>query len=283
MITFESCILINSRAVFEDNLDGYTLVTDPYDLQSPHINEQLGSQRAKKRKTAGENEAFADVHHEAIRAYYSAALQCVKENAALLKNGVAPTLLTRPPAFGGERSSILSRLLKTVTKMSGDVSVCTIDNAWIVNLSQDESLRLYVGREQAVYLIPAGACFYNSDLSHLTNMISTTTTSDGAGAANAVAANVVVIDPPWENKSAQRGHKYESLAPHEIRSLPLTPPVLTDVDDAFVVFWITNKEANRRFIVNTLSSWNLVYVATWYWLKVTNAGQAAFPFGACAC
>lgn len=42
--------------------------------------------------------------------------------------------------------------------------------------------------------------------------------------------------------------------------------------------WVTNRERHHRFIhEELLPHWGLAHVATWFWLKVTNAGDLVSP------
>jgi len=42
--------------------------------------------------------------------------------------------------------------------------------------------------------------------------------------------------------------------------------------------WVTNRERHHRFIhEELLPHWGLLHVATWFWLKVTNAGELVSP------
>jgi len=45
-----------------------------------------------------------------------------------------------------------------------------------------------------------------------------------------------------------------------------------------VAIWVTNRERHHRFIhEELLPHWGLLHVATWFWLKVTNAGELVSP------
>lgn len=45
-----------------------------------------------------------------------------------------------------------------------------------------------------------------------------------------------------------------------------------------VAVWVTNKPKYHRFVTEKLfPSWGLKHAATWYWLKVTTAGEPVVP------
>lgn len=54
--------------------------------------------------------------------------------------------------------------------------------------------------------------------------------------------------------------------------------VLNALQEGFVVLWMTNREKLWRFVEQqVLPAWDLHVIATWLWLKVTNAGQPISP------
>lgn len=99
--------------------------------------------------------------------------------------------------------------------------------------------------------------------------------------------NLIVMDPPWPNRSVRRttAARYKTA-----RSLPAVRQLLCDVPvpahlgaDGLVAVWITNKPR----IVDVLTApggvfaeWGLQVVAEWTWLKVTAAGEPLFPLDA---
>lgn len=86
---------------------------------------------------------------------------------------------------------------------------------------------------------------------------------------------LVVADPPWENASARRAHAYDTMAPHELRALPVASLLAAQ---AYVAVWVTNKEPLVRFAVKSLlPAWGAAHVATALWLKLTATGELVSP------
>uniref|UniRef100_A0A224Z8B6 Transcriptional activator adenine specific dna methyltransferase n=1 Tax=Rhipicephalus zambeziensis TaxID=60191 RepID=A0A224Z8B6_9ACAR len=88
----------------------------------------------------------------------------------------------------------------------------------------------------------------------------------------------VLLDPPWENKSARRKRAYSTLPRDQLlSSLPLRR--LASPRGCLVAVWCTANGAHLRFVARELlPSWGLTYLATWYWVKVTKHGEPVRPF-----
>ncbi|EFJ35042.1 hypothetical protein SELMODRAFT_80323, partial [Selaginella moellendorffii] len=84
--------------------------------------------------------------------------------------------------------------------------------------------------------------------------------------------NLIIIDPPWENKSVHRRSIYPTLPNKYLMSLPLQQ--LVHSSGALIGLWITNREKLHQFVEKELfPAWKLIPVGVWYWLKViTDAG-----------
>ncbi|XP_068160236.1 N(6)-adenine-specific methyltransferase METTL4 [Antennarius striatus] len=87
--------------------------------------------------------------------------------------------------------------------------------------------------------------------------------------------DLIVIDPPWENKSVKRKRGYSSLSSTQLKRLPL--PLLTS-PNCLVATWVTNRQSHLRFVRDELyPHWGVQVLAEWLWVKVTTSGQFVFP------
>ena len=90
---------------------------------------------------------------------------------------------------------------------------------------------------------------------------------------------IITLDPPWANKSADRGRRYPTTAWSALPSLPIAE--LADCrrgHGCLVAVWVTNKRSYWEWLVGTVfPAWGVRYVTTWYWLKVTNDGRPVLP------
>ncbi|OAA77005.1 MT-A70 family [Akanthomyces lecanii RCEF 1005] len=101
--------------------------------------------------------------------------------------------------------------------------------------------------------------------------------------------NLIVLDPPWPNRSARRkttaaaGYKTASSL-SSIRALLCAIPVRAHLhDDGLVAVWITNKPRIVYLLTapgGVFEEWGLEFVAEWTWLKVTANGRPLFPLAA---
>ncbi|OCT74642.1 N(6)-adenine-specific methyltransferase METTL4 [Xenopus laevis] len=113
------------------------------------------------------------------------------------------------------------------------------------------------------YIIPPKSTFLMSDVSCMEPLL------------HYKRYNIIVMDPPWENKSVKRSKRYSSLSPNEIQQLPV--PVLA-APDCLVITWVTNKQKHLRFVKEDLyPHWSVKTLGEWHWVKITRSGEFVFP------
>ncbi|XP_073406980.1 N(6)-adenine-specific methyltransferase METTL4 isoform X2 [Dendrobates tinctorius] len=113
------------------------------------------------------------------------------------------------------------------------------------------------------YLIPPRSSFLLSDISCMEPLL------------HYKKYSIIVIDPPWENKSVKRSKRYNYLSPMEIKQLPI--PALA-APDCLVVTWVTNRQKHLRFVREELyPHWSVRALAEWHWVKITHSGEFVFP------
>ncbi|XP_054034725.1 N(6)-adenine-specific methyltransferase METTL4 [Dryobates pubescens] len=159
------------------------------------------------------------------------------------------------------------------------------------NSSSSARILVLMGQK---YLVPPRSSFLLSDVSCLQPLLSCEYLqlpglSSGLPAAWAGAQllqaakvllrqrrfEVIVLDPPWENKSLKRSKSYSPLAPWQIKQLPV--PALA-APSCLVLTWVTNRQRHLRFVREQLyPHWALQPLAEWYWVKITRAGEFVLP------
>lgn len=91
--------------------------------------------------------------------------------------------------------------------------------------------------------------------------------------------DLIVLDPPWPNRSARRKknsyHVADSL--DDIRqTLSLVPIEAHLAPDGLVAVWVTNKASVIELLAGPrglLAEWGLELVDEWTWLKITTDGE----------
>ncbi|XP_072234935.1 N(6)-adenine-specific methyltransferase METTL4 [Leuresthes tenuis] len=114
------------------------------------------------------------------------------------------------------------------------------------------------------YVIPPHTAFLLSDFTRIQPLVQ-----------HGRRFDLIVMDPPWENKSVKRSRRYSSLPSSQLKRLPV--PLLAS-PNCLVVTWVTNRPSHLRFVRDELyPHWGVQVVAEWFWVKVTTSGQFVFP------
>lgn len=97
--------------------------------------------------------------------------------------------------------------------------------------------------------------------------------------------DLVLLDPPWPNRSAKRKGAYE-----QVGGMPFIKKMLLKMDvdsylehNALVGVWITNKESLRAHVLGSgglFETWNVGLVEEWLWIKTTVKGEPMFDIDA---
>ncbi|XP_042299033.1 N(6)-adenine-specific methyltransferase METTL4-like isoform X1 [Sceloporus undulatus] len=114
------------------------------------------------------------------------------------------------------------------------------------------------------YLFPPRSAFLLSDISFMQPLLD-----------YKKKFGIIVIDPPWENKSVKRSNRYRYLSHWQIKQIPV--PALA-APDCIVVTWVTNRQKHLRFVKSELYPyWSVHGVVEWFWVKITRSGEFVFP------
>lgn len=103
-------------------------------------------------------------------------------------------------------------------------------------------------------------------------------TTRDAFIASAPQFDLIILDPPWPNRSARRKKSYGiSYASFDIRELLSSIPIRDHfAKEGLVGVWITNKEAFREMLLQPgglFDEWGIGLVEEWIWLKTTATGE----------
>ncbi|NXN39035.1 METL4 protein, partial [Rhinoptilus africanus] len=160
-----------------------------------------------------------------------------------------------PPVNESDHQAV--HLLDDETSMSEqDLLSCVTENS-----SNSAKIVVLMGQK---YLVPPKSSFLLSDISCLQPLLNYKKKYD-----------VIVIDPPWENKSVKRSNRYSHLSSWQIKQIPVATLA---APDCLVVTWVTNRQKHLRFVKDELyPHWSVKTLAEWHWVKITRAGEFVLP------
>ncbi|KAK7073384.1 Methyltransferase-like protein 4 [Halocaridina rubra] len=155
-----------------------------------------------------------------------------------------------------------NRLIRDVRKRFTEIS---LDNLQVsVNGSTKDKCE-FVSLNGRTYILPPDSDYICDDVADIL------THTSGR------KYDVILMDPPWQNKYVHRRNKnhgkhhgYETMNVSDILKIPV--PELLSYDGLLVV-WCTNNENHLRELMEGLRNWHVHVIATWYWIKVTKAGE----------
>lgn len=127
------------------------------------------------------------------------------------------------------------------------------------------------------HLIPPGAVCYSGNIDDSSacdfsiaaqSFFATPSASAGPG-----QFDYIVLDPPWDNRSAKRSGRYDTM--HQKRT-PLDS--LQDMlgkhiaPQGLIACWITNRAEVRTRALQAFEAWGVDLIEEWAWLKTTASG-----------
>ena len=146
---------------------------------------------------------------------------------------------------------------------------------------------IVVNCDNSSYIIPPKSSFLMSDIFHVDSLVKFAPSSK---------FNLVVMDPPWSNKSVKRSRHYNMLSSQtspsdssnftKQRRYEDVGYMFDQIDlvnllheDGLVAVWVTNNPSHITHILTVLfSQWGLELYTVCFWLKLTNKGVPIVPF-----
>lgn len=130
------------------------------------------------------------------------------------------------------------------------------------NNRNHESVVLSLNKEQ--FIIPPQSSFILGDVRLSRHLVS-----------RGLVFDLIVLDPPWNNKSVKRKSEYGTFDDSALFELRLQELLQ---NDGLIVVWITNNIHIRSNVTDFLSHHGLRRLAIWHWLKVTRSGEKVCDF-----
>ncbi|XP_022319133.2 N(6)-adenine-specific methyltransferase METTL4-like isoform X2 [Crassostrea virginica] len=150
----------------------------------------------------------------------------------------------------------------TSREMSQKLNLSECVNTVISN-DWDNPRLCEIGKES--YIIPQKATFLLSDFKYH-HIIYPTADMD--------KFDLIVLDPPWQNKSVKRKKMYGSLRDEDLLDISLEDLA---APGCLVVVWVTNRMKHIKFVKDTLfPKWSVAPAAEWQWLKITKYGKMIY-------
>ncbi|XP_046708587.1 N(6)-adenine-specific methyltransferase METTL4 isoform X2 [Silurus meridionalis] len=239
------------------------------------IDLKTRKKRKRKRSELNQGELDAEEYHKKVRLFVLEGTQ------SLLETGhhcgyLTEDLLTVPPKQMSVHECQLAALCDMAKQMlemeNSDAPLVQTVNG---HADMDAHLDLFscltenpddIAREVTLmgetYFLPPQSRFLLSDVTCLQPLIRSGDKYD-----------LIVLDPPWENKSVKRSSRYSFLPSSQLKQLPV--PGLSAAG-CVVVTWVTNRPRHLRFIKEELyPHWGVKLLAEWLW--VTQKGEVVFP------
>ncbi|CAO3633454.1 unnamed protein product [Cunninghamella echinulata] len=167
-------------------------------------------------------------------------------------------------ALAARRFQIMDSHVKLLDQ---DITEIDVLNIFYQMIQNDTFVCQKIKLNDAIYIIPPNSAFFMGDLENINDLL--------LYDMNKNSYDLVVMDPPWPNKSVHRSLKYETQDIYEFYKIPL-PSFIHD--QSLVAVWVTNKPKFKKFIIDKLfKSWNITVIAEWVWIKVTNHGDTVIP------
>ncbi|KAI6172072.1 Nfi-1 [Aphelenchoides besseyi] len=87
--------------------------------------------------------------------------------------------------------------------------------------------------------------------------------------------DIIVVDPPWQNKSVRRKSVYHCGNEENWTDLDVSELLARK---GLVCLWLTNGSACRRLADELIRKWSLVVCSEMFWLKITKSGRTVCDF-----
>ena len=148
-------------------------------------------------------------------------------------------------------------------------SACLMDARFIANAST-QTVRLQIDSED-VYLLPPESKFLLSTMADGYRALTTATSMLWA----TTVFDLILMDPPWENRSVRRAGTYRTLESQASNPFRQSLMVVRNhlAPHGLVAVWQSNKPAVRAEIFRAFQELDLYLDEEWIWLKTTTRGE----------
>ncbi|KAK1797454.1 hypothetical protein P4O66_008303, partial [Electrophorus voltai] len=236
----------------------------------------LLQKRKRQSSDLNQGELDAAVYHEKVRLLVLEGTQSLLEaghHCGYFTDAIHPVSTSQTPVVECQLAALCDMAKQFLTEEAADTPKQVVKG----HADLDAHLNLFScltgnpdahAREVTLigerYFLPPRSRFLLSDITRLQPLVTSGDKFD-----------LIVLDPPWENKSVKRSRRYRFLPSSQLKQLPV--PELSTAG-CVVVTWVTNRPRHLRFVKEELfPHWGVKVVAQWLWVKVTRTGEFVFP------
>lgn len=82
--------------------------------------------------------------------------------------------------------------------------------------------------------------------------------------------DIILADPPWENKHIKRKSEYAMMSNEELAKLPMQDLLH---DHGYLIIWCTLSQRHQTELETWFDRWDCELLTRWFWLKTTKSGE----------
>lgn len=186
-------------------------------------------------------------------------------------DGNEPNEFISWPSIVQQNPEITESSILDVKDLENAVDAASLVNRPCTNPSTSARL-IETNHPARTFIVPPSSTFLQSDLTSpcFTEFI-----------ASVPPLDLVLLDPPWPNRSAARKGEYDLMSRWEASAESLSSAFSSLKDRlserGVVGVWVTNRPAHRKAAVEFVESLGLNVFAEWVWGKVTPDGSWTVP------
>lgn len=152
-------------------------------------------------------------------------------------------------------------------------SVFRVQNVLVCH--QSSTLTSLCTNDGTSFVIPGESTFIWSSIENALDVLSDFFKNN----ETSLELDLVVMDPPWANRSVRNARKYSTMDEQEAdpfdQALQLVDSYLAE--RGHVAIWITNKLAIRHRVCASMQEREFVLIEEWFWTKITTKGEPVTP------
>ncbi|GAA98219.1 uncharacterized protein L969DRAFT_93173 [Mixia osmundae IAM 14324] len=250
----------------------------PFTSTSSDKPAQRRPKRAKRSDEPHKSKADANAYHATISQLLHTAIASARSALSARAWYDADAICPPNPTIGADWAALVKDAPAAVPRKARSLDDVTgrIEALELINrvCKTDTGKVVHLDRQDTPILVPPCSAFLIADMKSWDLLLPPShVVSDGY--------DLVILDPPWPNKSASRAKQYDQIDIYDLLDISL-PTVLEGANTTrpcLVCVWLTNKPRYRRFVTDTLfPHWGISSGKTseGHWIKTSTQGEPLF-------